>query len=91
MAQDRVMDFFQEPEIDLHGLTVDEALPRIDDFLYRAYLKKITTVRIVHGKGTGALREAVRIWLPKNHIVKSFRPAGREYGGNGATIVELVD
>lgn len=80
-----------EPELDLHGLTVDEALPNIEEFLYKAYLKRIRTVRIVHGKGTGTLREAIRVWLPKNRIVKSFRPAGREYGGNGATVVEIVD
>ena len=80
-----------EPELDLHRLTVDEALPRIDEFLYQAYVAHTASVRIVHGKGTGALRSAIRAWLPKHQLVKSFRWAEREAGGSGATIVDLVD
>ncbi len=80
-----------QPELDLHGLTVDEALPEIDRFLYDAYVARIRSVRIVHGKGTGALRNAVRAWLPKHHLVKSFRRGGHAEGGGGVTIVELVE
>ena len=79
------------PELDLHRLTTDEALPRIDQFLYESYVARISSVRIVHGKGTGALRSAVRDYLPTHHLVKSFRLAGKEDGGVGVTVVKLVD
>jgi len=80
-----------EPELDLHCLTVDEALPRLDQYLYEAYVVGIPSVRVVHGKGTGTLRQVVREWLPRHHLVKSFRPAEPEEGGGGVTIVELVE
>lgn len=80
-----------EPELDLHHLTIDEALPRVDQFLYEAYVAGIPQVRVVHGKGTGVLRSVVRDFLPKHHLVKSFRPAEREEGGGGVTIVELAE
>lgn len=83
-------DSSADPELDLHRLTVDEALPRIDQFLYEAYVARISCVRIVHGKGTGALRTAIRAWLPKHHLVKSFRRAEEVVGGSGVTIVELI-
>jgi DNA mismatch repair protein MutS2 len=79
------------PELDLHRLRVDEALPRLDLYLYEAYLAGIPRVRVVHGKGTGTLRQVVRDWLPKHHLVKFFRPAEPEEGGGGVTIVELVE
>jgi DNA mismatch repair protein MutS2 len=79
------------PELDLHRLTVDEALPRVDQFLYEAYVARISSVRIVHGKGTGVLRSAVRDYLPRHHLVKSFRRADKEEGSGGVTIVNLVD
>ncbi|OGO05261.1 MAG: hypothetical protein A2Y60_04855 [Chloroflexi bacterium RBG_13_54_9] len=78
-------------ELDLHRLTIDEALPKVDQFLYDAYVSRVYSVRIVHGKGTGVLRSAVRGYLPQHHLVKSFRLAGREEGGVGVTIVKLVD
>jgi DNA mismatch repair protein MutS2 len=80
-----------QPELDLHGLAVDEALVMIDQFLYDAYVARIASVRLVHGKGTGTLRKAIRSWLPKHQLVKSFRWAEPEAGGSGATVVELVD
>jgi DNA mismatch repair protein MutS2 len=48
-------------------------------------------VRLIHGKGTGTLRQAVREELKNHPLVKSFRPAEREEGGDGATIVELAN
>ena len=80
-----------EPELDLHRLTIDEALPRVDQFLYEAYVSGMPQVRVVHGKGTGVLRSAVRDYLPRHHLVKSFRPADKEEGGGGVTIVDLAD
>lgn len=79
------------PELDLHHLTIDEALPRVDQFLYEAYVARISSVRIVHGKGTGILRSAVRDYLPRHHLVKSFRLAEQNEGGGGVTIVKLVE
>jgi len=80
-----------EPELDLHRHTVDEALPRLDQYLYEAYVAGIPSIRVVHGKGTGTLRRVIREWLPRHQLVKSFRPAEPEEGGGGVTIVELVE
>ena len=79
-----------EPELDLHCLTVDEALPRLDQYLYEAYIAGTPSVRVVHGKGTGTLRWMVRGWLMRHRLVKSFRPAELKEGGGGVTIVELA-
>jgi DNA mismatch repair protein MutS2 len=76
-------------EIDLHGLTVDEAIPRIEDFLYAAYKARLSRVWIVHGKGTGTLKQEVTRYLQKHTLVKGFRPADTYKGGHGATQVEL--
>ncbi len=78
-------------EIHLRRLTIDEALIRLDRYLNDAFLAGLATVRVIHGKGTGALRQAVREELKNHPLVKSFRPAELEEGGNGATIVELAN
>jgi len=80
-----------EAELDLHGLTVDEALPRLDEFLHAAFRAGHYRVWIVHGKGSGTLRQAVREHLSGHPLVKSFRLADRFHGGPGATQVELSD
>jgi len=80
-----------ESEIHLRRLTVDEALFRLEPFLNHAFLAGLPTVRVIHGKGTGTLRQAVREELKSHPLVKSFRPAELEEGGNGATIVELAN
>lgn len=82
---------FPYPELDLHRLTVEEAMSRLDQFLYEMYAAGLHTVRVVHGKGTGRLRTSVRIWLPKQSLVKSFRTGFPWEGGDGVTIVELAD
>jgi DNA mismatch repair protein MutS2 len=79
------------PEIDLHRLTVDEAIPKLEQFLYEAYCVGITAVRVNHGKGTGTLRANIRAWLPKQESVKSFRTGMPWEGGDGVTIVELAE
>ena len=76
-------------EIDLHAKTVDEAIPLIETFLYAAYKARLTRVWIVHGKGTGVLRQEVRRYLQKHMLVKSFQAADSYKGGDGATQVEL--
>ncbi|MDY6917650.1 MAG: Smr/MutS family protein [Chloroflexota bacterium] len=78
-------------EIHLRRLTVDEALFRLERYLNDAYLAGMSTVRVIHGKGTGTLRQAVRDELKNHPLVKSFRRATIDEGGEGATIVELAD
>ena len=78
-------------EIHLRRLTVDEALFRLERYLNDAYLAGMSTVRVIHGKGTGTLRQAVRDELKDHPLVKSFRRATIDEGGEGATIVELAD
>ena len=78
-------------ELDLHRLTVDEALPKIDVFLHDTYCAGLHYVRIVHGKGSGVLRREVTRYLATHPLVKSFHPADRFSGGMGATEVELVE
>jgi len=78
-------------EIHLRRLTVDEALWRLDRYLNDAFIAGMPRVRVIHGKGTGTLRHAVREELESSPMVESFRPAELEEGGNGATIVELAN
>lgn len=76
-------------ELDLHAMTVDEAIPLMHDYLSTAYLAGLAEVRIVHGKGTGVLRQAVLRELRKHPLVRSFRQGGRGEGQAGATVVEF--
>lgn len=78
-------------EINLLGKTVDEAISELDKYLDDAYLAHLPSVRIVHGKGTGALRKAVQNYLRKNKIVKSFRLGEFGEGDAGVTIAEFKD
>lgn len=77
------------PEINLIGLMVDEALVQLDKYLDDAYLSKLPQVRIVHGKGTGALRSAVHAHLKKSSYVKSYRLGMHGEGEAGVTIVDF--
>ena len=78
-----------EKELDLHSLTVEEALPRLDELLYAAYQAGLFRVWVVHGKGAGILRREVSRHLANHPLVKSFGPADTSRGGIGATQVEL--
>ncbi|MDE6212620.1 MAG: Smr/MutS family protein, partial [Lachnospiraceae bacterium] len=73
----------------LLGKTVDEALSELDKYLDDAYLAHLPSVRIVHGKGTGALRSAVQNYLKKNRVIKSFRLGELGEGDAGVTIAEF--
>jgi len=77
-------------ELNLRGLRVEEAIPRLDKYLNDAYLASLPWVRIVHGKGTGALRRAVREQLEGYPLVVSYRSGDQHEGGEGVTVVELV-
>ncbi|MER3514892.1 MAG: endonuclease MutS2, partial [Chloroflexota bacterium] len=77
-------------ELHLRGQTVDEALAALDRYLNAAYLAGLPWVRIVHGKGTGTLRRAVRRELARHPLVLSYEPARDEEGGEGVTVVKLA-
>lgn len=79
--------FSISPEINLLGKTVDEALAALDKYLDDAYLAHLESVRVVHGKGTGALRSAVQQHLRRVKYVKSFRQGEYGEGDAGVTIV----
>jgi DNA mismatch repair protein MutS2 len=78
-------------ELRLRHLTVDEALPRLDLFLHETYMAGFSQVRVIHGKGTGMLRETVRRVLGKHPLVKSFRAGDKREGGEGVTVVEFSE
>lgn len=77
------------PEINLLGKTVDEAVAELDKYLDDARLSHLNTVRVVHGKGTGALRKGIHEYLRRQKHVKSYHLAEFGEGDAGVTIVEL--
>ena len=76
-------------EINVIGLTVDEAIPIIDKYLDECSMTSMKTTRIVHGKGTGKLRSGIQEYLKTHPYVKSFRNGTFGEGEMGVTIVEL--
>ncbi len=74
------------PEINLIGKTVDEALPALDKYLDDAYLAHLPSVRIVHGKGTGALRSAVQDYLRRQNFIADYHLGEVGEGDSGVTI-----
>ncbi len=76
-------------EIDVRGQLAEDALMEIDKYLADALLVGIESVRLIHGKGTGALRNAVQKYLKTHPQVKAFRDGLPEEGGNGVTVVEF--
>lgn len=77
------------PEINVIGQNVDEAIYVIDKYLDNCASANISPVRIVHGKGTGKLREGIHSFLKKNPHVKSFRIGTFGEGEMGVTVVEI--
>ena len=78
-------------EIKLRQLTVDEALLKLDKYLHDAFMAGLYQVRVVHGKGTGTLRQAIQEELARHPLVKSCRIGEYGEGGSGVTIVQLAD
>ncbi len=76
-------------EVDLRGLMSEDALDKMERYLEQAYLAGLPWVRIIHGKGTGKLRQAVRDALRGHSYVKSFEEGGRTEGGEGVTVAKL--
>jgi len=77
-------------EVHLRRLTVDEALLKLDKYLNDAFMAGLYQVRVIHGKGTGTLRQVIRKQLARHPLVKSYRPAEYGEGGAGVTIVTLT-
>ena len=88
-AEHKLRALGASPEVDLRGMMTDEAIGALDIFLDNAVLGKLNEVRIIHGKGTGAVRRAVREHLKRSRYVKSFRPGRYGEGEDGVTIAEL--
>ncbi len=76
-------------ELDLRGMTVEEAMGKVDKYLDDALLAGLPRCRIIHGKGTGALRLAIRSQLEAHPQVKAYRLGGPGEGGDGVTVAEL--
>ena len=77
-------------EVQLRHLTVEEALLKLDKYLHDAFMAGLWQVRVVHGKGTGTLRQETHRTLARHPLVKSYRLGGYGEGGAGVTIVELT-
>ncbi len=78
-------------EVHLRHLSVDEALLKLDKYLNDAFMSGLHRVKVIHGKGTGALRLAAQRQLAKHPLVKSYRLGDYGEGESGVTIVELAD
>jgi len=77
-------------ELYLRGMRVDDALSRLDSYLDDAYRAQAPYVRIVHGKGTGRLRKAVREYLGRHPLVGSYRSGAEGEGDTGVTVVKFA-
>lgn len=77
------------PELNLIGMRVDEALPVLDKYLDDAYLSHLPKVTIIHGRGTGALKDAVHAQLKRTKYVKAYRLGAFGEGDQGVTVVEF--
>ncbi|MEW6113351.1 MAG: endonuclease MutS2 [Thermodesulfobacteriota bacterium] len=76
-------------EVNVVGLRVDEALPVVDKALDDAVLGGLSSVHVIHGKGTGRLKQAIRDYLSQHALVKGIRGGDMRRGGEGVTIVDL--
>jgi len=77
-------------QLDMRGWRVEDALEELETYLNDAVMSGVSSVRILHGKGTGALRAAVREHLARHPLVQSSEPAPQREGGDGVTIVKLT-
>ena len=89
-SEAKLRKLMAKPEVDLRGMNTDEALPMLERFLDTARLAKLHNVTVIHGKGTGVLRQAVHNALRREHGIKSFRLGRYGEGEDGVTIVELT-
>ena len=82
----------EEPSSQLNviGLTVDDALPKVDKFIDQALLHGLERVQIIHGVGSGRLRDAIGRYLNGHRAVRSLSSGETTKGGRGITVVELI-
>lgn len=78
-------------ELDLRGARVEEGLDRLESYLNNAYMARLPWVRIIHGKGTGAMRDAVRNVLRHHPLAREARAGDQGEGGDGVTVVRLIN
>lgn len=78
-----------ERELNVRGERVEQALEKVRDFVLEAHAMKVASVRVLHGKGTGALRDAVRSYLKSERLVERFEDAVPYEGGHGVTVAYL--
>jgi DNA mismatch repair protein MutS2 len=76
-------------ELDIRGMRVEEGIEKLSRYLDSAFLARLPYVRIIHGKGTGRLREAVRDIIRQNPHVRSWEEGKDREGGAGVTVVKL--
>ncbi len=76
-------------EVDLRGLMAEDALDKMERYLEQAFLSGLPFVRIIHGKGTGRLRQAVREALRGHEYVSTFEEGGSTEGGEGVTVAKM--
>jgi len=89
-SEAKLREMVAKPEIDLRGMLTDEAIPVLERFLDSARMAKLNSVTVIHGKGTGALRQAVHQCLRREQrMIKSFRLGRFGEGEDGVTIVEF--
>lgn len=89
MSHDDPVEIPVDGTLDLHTFHPQDVKDLVPHYLAVCREKGIYHVRIVHGKGTGTLRDSVHSLLKKNSLVKSYRLAGEDGGSWGATLVEL--
>ncbi|MGF1506328.1 MAG: Smr/MutS family protein [Anaerolineae bacterium] len=78
-------------ELDMRGMRVEEGMLVLEDYIDRAYLAGLPWARILHGKGSGALRKAVREKLHGHELIKDYKAAPRHEGGDGVTVVYFAE
>jgi DNA mismatch repair protein MutS2 len=78
-------------ELDLRGAKVEDALSQVDSYIDAAYMAGLPFVRIIHGKGTGALRKAIREALHQHPLVSNYQRGDEKEGGDGVTVVNLAE
>jgi DNA mismatch repair protein MutS2 len=89
-VSERIVEASPGLELDLRGQVAGEAIDNLDQYLDRAFLARLPWVRIIHGKGSGVLRQVVRQALSQHPMVSSYRAGREDEGGDGVTIVTMA-
>ncbi len=87
--KDNEFKFGEVSKLDIRGMRAEEAVKLLDKTLSESITSNIPEISVIHGKGTGALRTAIREFIQYHHLVKSFREGTLVEGGSGVTIIEI--